>query len=113
MATPQQFAAQLRTWNRQIPHKVAMVTGKAVMDTTNGAKVLAPVDTGFLRGSITGNWEVSGTHVTGHVQAGASYARFVENGTRYMAPQPFMGPAFEKVVPKYLTAMGRLGAMQG
>lgn len=113
MATPRQFAAQLRTWNKQIPGKVALVTGKAVMDTVTGAKAAAPVDTGFLRGSITGDWEVNGTFVSGEARAGAEYAWFVENGTSRMAARPFMGPSFERNSAKWLEAMRRLGAMEG
>ena len=113
MTTPQQFAAQLRSWNKQIPHKVALATGKAVMDTRSAARTRAPVDTGFLRSSITGDWQVDGQHVTGEVRAGAEYAYFVENGTSKMAAQPYMTPAFERVRPQWLAAMARLGAMEG
>lgn len=59
----------------------------------NYARELCPVDTGRLRASITmdsgrdsrGAWVTIGTNV--------EYAPYVEFGTRYMSPQPYMRPA--------------------
>ena len=70
-------------------------------------QAFAPVDTGFLRGSIT-------TEFTGGVMAGffatevgpeAEYAPFVEYGTERMAPFAFMGPALDRVSPSFVLAL--------
>lgn len=110
MATPKEFAAQLRAASKKAPAKVALATGKAVFDTTSNAKVLAPVDTGHLMGTIEGEVVVTGTLIEGQVTAAASYAKYVERGTSVMAPQPYMGPAFEKHSAKWVEAMKRIGA---
>jgi HK97 gp10 family phage protein len=57
------------------------------------AKRAAPVDTGFLRSSIH---TVLG-RLSAEVIAGASYAVFVELGTRFTRAQPFLFPALESV----------------
>lgn len=58
------------------------------------AKQFAPVDTGRLRASI--HTEVSSDGLSATVEAGVDYAVFLEFGTRYIQPRPFLGPAYEK-----------------
>ena len=63
------------------------------LQVQNYARELCPVDTGRLRASIQmesgrdglGPWVTIGTNV--------EYAPYVEFGTRYMAPQPYLRPA--------------------
>lgn len=55
----------------------------------NYARLLAPVDTGRLRSSITAT---KGDRVV-TIGTNVEYAAFVEFGTRYMAAQPFLRPA--------------------
>lgn len=62
------------------------------------AKGMAPVDTGNLRRSIT---HKPGRDVRGfYVDVGTNviYAPFVEFGTRFMRPQPYLRPAFLQAV---------------
>ena len=65
------------------------------------ARSLAPVRTGRLRSSIY--WRASGFYLGEWVEFGASapYAGFVEYGTRYMAPRPFMRPALERAMKHF------------
>lgn len=53
------------------------------------------VVTGLLRGSIT--WRLSQDAISPYVDIGTSvdYAPFLENGTRYMEPRPFLRPALD------------------
>lgn len=65
------------------------------------ARVLAPVDTGFLRDSI--DFEVRHTQ-TGWaivVFAGADYALYVELGTSRMDAQPFLRPVLDRIGDQY------------
>jgi HK97 gp10 family phage protein len=62
--------------------------------TETDAKLLSPVDTGYNRANIHTAKAPNG--LSGTVTANASYAVFLENGTRYMKARPFLGPAFEK-----------------
>lgn len=66
------------------------------------ARALAPVDTGELRKSIRSTVKrMAGDIARGQVEAAADYALFVEYGTEYMKPQPFLEPAIEDGI-KYL-----------
>lgn len=56
----------------------------------NTARVLANVDTGLMRSRIDFRVEVDGGRVVGILAARTSYAIFVHNGTRYIAPNPFL-----------------------
>ena len=65
--------------------------------TSNGAKLTqkaqerAPVDTGFLKRSITMSVESGNKRVTATIK---EYAPYVEFGTRFNRAQPFMRPAY-------------------
>ena len=66
---------------------------KAALLVTRSAKINAPVDTGFLRGSIAPSRpSLSEADVT----ASAEYAIYQEVGTYKMAAQPFMRPALDE-----------------
>ena len=64
------------------------------LEIERDAKLNAPVDTGMLRASITS----TGSGSEYEIGTNLEYAPFVEFGTRYMAAQPFLFPAFEKGV---------------
>lgn len=73
-------------------------------ELAQGAMRNAPVDTGNLRRSIV----PSITDLVGQVNATAEYSGYVEMGTRYMAAQPYMGPAFQVQRSKFLSDLQRL-----
>lgn len=66
----------------------------------------APVDTGFLRRSII--FEIADGGMTGKSTPTAHYASYVEYGTRFMASQPFMGPAWRAQKEIFKKDMDRL-----
>lgn len=59
-------------------------------ELAKGAVRNAPVDTGHLKRTIVPEL----TDLVGKVKATAEYAPYVELGTRFMAAQPFISPAF-------------------
>jgi len=71
---------------------------KAAMALRDRARQEAPVDTGKLRGSIE---VVSQGDSTDLVVVGASYASFVNNGTRRMPANPFWDRAVEAIRADY------------
>ncbi|MDI3330701.1 MAG: HK97 gp10 family phage protein [Micrococcus sp.] len=88
---------------------IVAATTKATLDTASMARELAPVDTGYLRASITTSTGSDGATVWGEATAGANYAVYVEHGTSRMAPQPYMGPAHEANAAKWLAALAQIG----
>lgn len=90
---------------------VRVALRKAALDTEAQAKAFAPVDTGNLRNSI-GHSDLRALSQTGtlEVEVGptAAYGRYVEEGTSRMAPQAFMGPAFDRVQPGFLSALDQI-----
>lgn len=95
-----------------IRNKAKDVVRKAAFSVERGAKLRAPVDTGNLRSSI--NTTLFGTGLSGtspisaEVGPEASYGVHVEKGTWKMAPQPFLGPAFDEVEPSFIAALDDL-----
>jgi len=64
-------------------------------DVKAEAQRLVPVKTGYLRStiySIVKDW-------VANIGADATYAYFVEAGTKYMAAQPYLYPAIQKYLP--------------
>ena len=66
------------------------------------AKALVPVRTGFLRSTIYG---ARTGELMGYVGATASYAFFVEFGTRFMNAKPYLRPALYNLIPELTTRM--------
>lgn len=66
-------------------------------------------DTGVLVGSIYGDVE----GLKGYVEARAQYATWLENGTRHIAPRPFMVPAIERARPWINEMIGKVAAKGG
>lgn len=67
---------------------------KLGLKVTSNAKRACPVDTGRLRASIAFDVTRSGDKLILKVGTNVSYAAYVEFGTRYTVPQPFLRPAF-------------------
>lgn len=72
--------------------EVVEVTGRNVEENM---KILAPVKTGNLEGSIESRKENPAERHERVVGPTAEYAIFVEFGTRHMAAQPYVTPAAE------------------
>lgn len=82
---------------------------KTAADIQADAQVLVPVDTGNLQSSI--GVDVTGDGRFGVIEAEigptADYGAYVEYGTSRMAPQPYLGPAFDRRAPGLEEALGR------
>jgi HK97 gp10 family phage protein len=74
------------------------------------ARRLVPVDTGFLRDSIHVEMSSDGSTGIANVVADAEYAGFVEFGTRYQSPQPYLRPALKKYRKPYTKELAEVGA---
>lgn len=79
-----------------------VVVRKTSADIKRDAQALAPVDTGFLRGSIGYETKRGLTSSEGVVGPTAEYGAYVEDGTSRMGPQPYMGPAFDRHVDNFV-----------
>lgn len=67
------------------------------------AKAKVAVDTGTLRRSIHSVFENGGLRAL--VGPSVLYGKFVEFGTRRMGARPYMRPAAESVLPKFVASM--------
>jgi len=107
-----QLAADLTGAAEKVGPKAQIVVRKSIRDVTSLGQRGAPVDTGFLRSSITHS-DLRTTGSTGVIEAEsgptANYGGFVENGTSRMAPQPYMAPAASAVEPGFIQAIEQLG----
>lgn len=109
-----QLVATLDGRTASMDSRTSLIVRKAAFDVERIAKLLVPVDTGFLKNSIhtmvqTNSFHTFGGAIVAEVVAGAEYAGFVEHGTSRMAPQPYMQPALDRVSPGFLAALTAIG----
>lgn len=85
--------------NRIVAQNTSELQQKAISKAPISTEITNPGgDHGHLKRSI--QIEVNGE--TGIVRATANYAMYVEKGTRFMASQPYMEPAFNEQKPIFL-----------
>lgn len=78
----------------------------------NGARLqketmkITPIDTGALMRSIS--LKITEGGLTALVAPGMHYAAYVEFGTRFMAAQPYVRPAFDTVRAKFISDLRKL-----
>jgi HK97 gp10 family phage protein len=77
----------------RIDGPVALELERAALRVQNRATQLCPVDTGRLRASIDHEMGVDAEGAYALVGSNVEYAGYVEFGTRFMAPQPYLRPA--------------------
>lgn len=109
----EEIAKKLRKATSEIVRKTAL-------DIEAGAKLKAPVDTGYLKNSIYASTAQGSDYSTGLpevkpandqeaiVGVGAEYGQYVEYGTVHMAAQPFLTPAVEANRQAFIDAMSHL-----
>jgi HK97 gp10 family phage protein len=89
--------------------KVDKIVRSSALLVEGGGKQRAPVDTGAMRSSIgtdiTGHGEGPGWGTEAEIGPTVEYAPFVEEGTEFQPPQPFMGPALDAVEPGFVAAI--------
>lgn len=104
------LAADLGKLGPQVTVGSRVLVQKACADTKRDAQLFAPVDTGNLRSSITYETHDTKSGAWGEVGPTAAYGRYVEEGTSVMAPQAYMGPAFDRASPGFVKACELLAA---
>lgn len=92
------LAAALAAAGPKAKAYASAATRRAAADVSGRAKMLAPVDTGFLRSSISVTMNAPTDALIGPT---ANYGRYVEEGTSRMVAQPYMGPALDQVEPRF------------
>ena len=93
---------------RELEGLVRVAVQKTAADIKADAQAFAPVDTGFLRGSITYETHVRAGGVDAEIGPTAEYGEFVELGTARMAPQAYMGPAFDRRASELDAALSQI-----
>lgn len=76
---------------------VAIDLSRKAVRVESQAKIHCPVDTGRLRASITWWLDEDGEGLMAIVGTDVEYAEFVEGGTRYMEPRPYLEPALQAI----------------
>lgn len=112
VTTAAALAAEFRQAAREAGKQagdVVIVTAAAIQ---RDAKLLAPVDTGFLRSSITRESTRTTYGASSEIGPEANYGRFVEEGTWRTGAQPYMTPAAERNTEPFVEALAQVASWQ-
>lgn len=85
--------------------EAADALNRAALAQESLAKQLAPIDTGFLRGSIQAGEPATARDLKAETGVGAEYGIYVELGTANSPAQPFFAPAFESTAEQLKTEL--------
>lgn len=109
------LAGEISAGADRIGQKGAAVLRRSAHQVEVLGKKNAPVDTGYLRSSITTTITGDGRfkQMSAEIGPEASYGRFIEEGTHRQQAQPYMGPAAAAVEPQYLAALSKLDLLGG
>lgn len=83
----------LEKLSNSLPDKFATAVKDACLLVETEAAEKAPVDTGYLKGSITNKVVKNGSKIEGYVYTPVEYAPHVELGTHKTKAKPFLYPA--------------------
>lgn len=83
------------------PGLMEQVVAKTAFDIQETAQNLAPVDTGYLAGTI---W-TDNMGLRAEIKPAAEYAGYVEFGTYKMSAQPYMRPSADIHEPEFTQAI--------
>lgn len=86
------------------PEGIKQALARAAFEAEGEAKRSAPVDTGFLRGSIQ---VAQVTEREATIGVAAEYGLYVEEGTSRAKAQPYLRPALEKAAKGLEAALSK------
>jgi HK97 gp10 family phage protein len=95
--------AKLAAMPQAVGAAVARDVQAGARNVQAGAKQRVPVDTGRLRSSIA--VETSDDGLSATVGTNVFYGPWAEFGTRRQAAKPFLFPALEQEVPKFMSRL--------
>lgn len=87
------------------PRVMQSLLQRAGFEAEGLAKQKAPIDTGYLRGSIQSG---KATALEVAVNVGAEYGIYHEIGTRYMAARPYLAPGLQRASDNLRAALEAL-----
>jgi HK97 gp10 family phage protein len=93
--------AELAATSAVVAERVSAAIAKTAFDIEADSKALCPVDTGFLRGSISSDIKP----LEAEIGPTAEYGAYVEYGTSRAGPQPYMTPSFDRRSSSLISAI--------
>lgn len=104
------FAADLVSESGKVPQKASLALRATAVRIEGDARILAPVDTGALRNSITTSYRggAGSTFMSAEIGPTVNYGIYQELGTSKMRAQPYLYPAADRHEPAFYSAMAQV-----
>jgi HK97 gp10 family phage protein len=104
------LAADFERAGDDLEGKAERLVRGATLQTDAFGKANAAVRTGFMRSSITSEFDMAGDTKRGEVGPTAHYSAYLEYGTSRMSPRPFMNKAADVVEPQFYAGAAAIAA---
>lgn len=85
-----------RMWQERVVNLTLMEVEQAALRIERDAKLLVPVDTGKLRGSLSTTISKTMTTIDAEIGTDVEYGPAVEFGTSRQGSQPYLIPSFDR-----------------
>lgn len=104
------YSTRLRNAGTTTGAKAAQALRKTAFDIEADAKILAPIDTGNLRNSISTTVTGDGRHgqMSAEIGPTAEYGIYQEYGTSTQPGKPYLTPAFDRRVGPFEAALSKI-----
>ena len=99
------FVKDLNKQPKIVQQAVDQEIQKSILRIERSAKKSAAWDTGWMANSI---YSTMTAMAKGEIVSPADYSIYIEEGTRYMAAQPFLYPAFKADYPLLMKNLNKL-----
>lgn len=90
-------------WTARLHYEIGQKLDVVGANMRDLAQSIVPVRTGFLRSTIYYSVTIDG--MTIELGATAEYAVYVEYGTRFMSPRPYLRPAVDALTDQFADAI--------
>jgi HK97 gp10 family phage protein len=94
---------RLTGWTERLRYEIGQELDVVGANMLNLSRSVVPVRTGFLQSTIYYSVTVEDMNV--ELGATAEYASYVEYGTRYMSPRPYIRPAVDGLADQFADAI--------
>lgn len=99
------LAHDLNTAGSYVEERAPLAVSKVGHDMQARAQQIVPVDTGYLKSTISIDVEGLGFDLG----PTAEYGEYVELGTSRMNAEPYLSPAYDEYLPHLESALGAIG----
>lgn len=104
----EEWAKSEEEWKNNVVDNTLTLVAQTAIRTQRDAKLITPVDTGKLRGSLEADINRNDTSISTEIGTDVEYADVVEFGAINQRAQPYLIPSFDRNVRKLESSINNI-----